>query len=44
MKNKTITQMSVLASVRKPLPPVGRPFKDKRATKEARKAWRKEAW
>ena len=44
MKNKTISQTAILALVRKPLPPATRPFKDKRATKEARKAWKREEW
>ena len=43
MKNKTITQMQVLASVRKPTPTASRAFKDKRG-KDKRRDWKREEW
>jgi hypothetical protein len=43
MKTKSISQMQVLASVRKPTPPASRAFKDKRG-KDKRGAWKREEW
>ena len=44
MKNKSINLNQLAVSVRKPLPPPTKPFKDKRRSIKNGKDWKREEW